>query len=225
MARLLLVKDECRHSSVLQDGLCQAHHSVDIAPNDEDGLNLARRSTYHVLLLDIVLTGPDGREICRRLRSMGDSTPILLLTARDTPSDRLRGLDVGADEHLAKPFAFNDLLARIERLIRRRTVLSEGILQLGDLTRHLDVQRVGWAAQRIDLTAREHEIPETLMRRPASLVRRDAIIERSGASTFLTRQVLWKCMSDDSVGSSRMSAPPPLIQSQSVGYRLGPPVT
>jgi DNA-binding response OmpR family regulator len=222
---LLLVEDECRFSSALQEGLRDAHHRVDVASDGEEGLNLARRSTYDVLLLDIVLPGPDGIEICRHLRSLGDRTPILLLTARDNSGDRLRGLDAGADDYLVKPFGFSDLLARIERLIRRRMVASEGILQVGDLTLHPDVQRVEWAGRRIGLTVREYKILETLMRRSGSMVSRDTIItsvwgvDFPHTSNLVEVYVRRLCRKLADAGAAS------LIQSQGVGYRLGPPAT
>jgi DNA-binding response OmpR family regulator len=174
---LLLVEDEVKLSAALEEGLMRAQYTVDVALDGREGIELAQGASYDVIVLDIMLPIIDGLEICRRLRSSGDRTPVLMLTARDTVGDRVAGLDTGADDYLVKPFAFAELLARLRALLRRDAPSKEGVLHLTELTLDPAAQRVRWGGQPVDLTSREYRILEALMRRPGWVLTRDALIE------------------------------------------------
>lgn len=177
MARVLLVEDEIALGVALEDGLSRAHNTVDVAVDGVEGLELASSALYDILILDVMLPKLDGMEVCRRLRARGIRTPVLMLTARDAVTDRIAGLDAGADDYLIKPFAFGELLARVRALLRREAPSKDSVLRLSELTLDPAAQQVQWAGCHIDLTAREYRILEALMRRPGWVLSRDAIIE------------------------------------------------
>ncbi|MDX6557887.1 MAG: two-component system, OmpR family, copper resistance phosphate regulon response regulator CusR, partial [Blastocatellia bacterium] len=130
---------------------------------------------YDLILLDVLLPGPDGFEVCRELRARGDATPILMLTARATIDDRITGLDAGADDYLTKPFAFRELVARVRALLRREPQMHSDLMQLGDLLLDAVSHRVSRAAREIELTAKEYALLEYLARRAGQLVSRAEI--------------------------------------------------
>src|SRR5215510_15087886 len=132
--RILIVEDEMKMAAFLKQGLEEQRYVVDVAHNGEDGLHWALNFPFDVLILDIMLPGLDGLELCRMLRDRHIPTPILFLTARDTVDDRVAGLDCGANDYLIKPFAFRELLARLRALTRRDTGHFTSVLTLGDLT-------------------------------------------------------------------------------------------
>src|SRR6478735_10707426 len=131
--RILLVEDEQDAARMLAKGLREQSYAVDIAADGSEALEKAAVNSYDLLLLDVMLPEVDGFDVCRRLRHEGSSVPILLLTARGGVDDRIAGLDCGADDYLAKPFDFGELLARIRALLRRGTELKDTVLTLGDL--------------------------------------------------------------------------------------------
>jgi heavy metal response regulator len=175
--RVLIVEDEPKMATLLKQGLEEQRYAVDLAHNGEDGLHWALNFPYDILILDIMLPGIDGIELCRALRDRRIQTPILMLTARDTIDDRVTGLDCGADDYLVKPFAFRELLARLRALSRRDTYQKASVLRVGDL--YLDT--VTHAARRgdkpIELTTKEYALLEFLMLHPNQVLSRTVIAE------------------------------------------------
>ena len=173
--RVLVVEDEPNISNFLKQGLSEAGYATDLAENGEEGLAYASASEYDAMVLDIMLPGKDGLTLLRELRNLGIATPVLMLTARDALEDRIRGLDVGADDYLVKPFAFAELLARLRALLRRPPLQSDTTLRVGDL--ELDVARreVNRSGQPVDLSPREFSLLEYLMRHPNQVLTRTQI--------------------------------------------------
>src|SRR5581483_8793275 len=156
--RILLVEDEERIAAFIRKGLMEELYAVDVARDGGEGLDLALVAEYDLIILDVRLPVRDGIAVCRELRARGDTTPILMLTARDTVDDRVRGLDAGADDYLVKPFFFKELLARLRALARRPPVVQEPIFTAANLmldTRTHQVEREG---QPIELTARKYRM-------------------------------------------------------------------
>jgi two-component system OmpR family response regulator len=176
--RVLVVEDEVKLASIIRRGLRAAGHAADVATRGEDALWMAAASEYSTLVLDVMLPGIDGFETCRRLRAGGVGTPILMLTARDAVADRVAGLDAGADDYLVKPFAFEELLARLRALARRPDATRPPVLTAGPL--RLDpAARRAWREQaELALTPREFALLETLMERPGEAVTRFELLER-----------------------------------------------
>ncbi|MFC1662473.1 response regulator transcription factor [Gemmatimonadota bacterium] len=176
--RILVVEDDKKVASFVEQGLREDGYSVDVAHDGVDGALKAHVHEYDLLILDVMLPGKTGYDILRGLRREGDSVPILLLTARDTAEDIVRGLDAGADDYLTKPFSFEILLARVRALIRR------GGAQRLDQLRYADVEldRIQHAATRggrdLKLTAREFQLLEYLMVHPEEVVRRTRLLEK-----------------------------------------------
>jgi DNA-binding response OmpR family regulator len=175
MARLLLVEDEAKVRRSLQKGLEEEGYEIVAVDNGDDGLRAATTGPFDCLILDLMLPGRDGLEILQQVREAGNTTPTIILTARGTIDDRVRGLDCGADDYLPKPFAFAELLARIRALLRRRAISKDAVLRTGDLTLDCIHRRVARGEEVIELTAREFELLEYLMRRRGQVVTRDMI--------------------------------------------------
>jgi DNA-binding response OmpR family regulator len=175
--RLLLVEDDRKAARVLSRGLHEEGFVVDIADAGDVGGELATANHYDVILLDWLLPRKDGLAVCRDLRSRGIRTPILMLTARDALSDRVSGLDGGADDYLTKPFAFEELLARIRALLRRSELTRPPVLKIADLSLDPVTHRVVRGEAEIKLTPREYAILETLMRHEGEVVTRARIGE------------------------------------------------
>ncbi len=173
--RILLVEDEPRMAQVVAKGLREHSYAVDIAVDGNAALYQTSINDYDLILLDVLLPGPDGFEVCRELRARGDATPVLMLTARATIDDRITGLDAGADDYLTKPFAFRELLARVRALLRREPQLHHDLVQLEDLLLDAVSHRVSRAAVEIELTAKEYALLEYLARRAGQLVSRAEI--------------------------------------------------
>jgi DNA-binding response OmpR family regulator len=177
--RLLLVEDDPRVARVVERGLAEAGYAVDVAADGGEGLSLAMQDSHDLIVLDVMLPVLDGLEVCRRLRQAGLRTPVLMLTARDAVPDRVRGLDAGADDYLIKPFALEELLARVRALSRRGADSAVGeSLQVADLV--LDVARheARRAGQPIELTAKEFALLEYLMRNAGHVLTKDQISDR-----------------------------------------------
>ena len=175
--RILVVEDEPAIAAFIQDGLIKAGYGVDVASEATDALHWAAIAAYDVILLDVMLPGMDGLTLCETLRRTGVTSPVMMLTARETIEDRVAGLDSGADDYLVKPFAFAELLARIRALLRREPSMLGVVLQVGDLildTRSHEVLRNG---QSILLTTKEYRLLELLMRHPNQTITRQAIGE------------------------------------------------
>ncbi|MDR2240320.1 MAG: response regulator transcription factor [Zoogloeaceae bacterium] len=172
--RLLVIEDNPDILANIIDGLAQAGHIVDCARNGPGGLHLALTGHYDLIVLDVMLPGMDGFQVCRGLRDGGNPTPVIMLTARDTLDDRVQGLRTGADDYLVKPFALAELEARIEAVLRR-TLGARRRLQVADLTLDLDTWRVTRGGQTIRLNPACLKLLETLMRKSPAVVRRETL--------------------------------------------------
>jgi heavy metal response regulator len=182
--RILLVEDDEHIVDFLKRGLKEEGYVVDIAYNGEDGLYLAENEGFDLIILDILLPKLDGFELCRRLRAKGNLTPILMLTAKDEIEDRVHGLDIGADDYLVKPFAFEELLARIRALLRRQKSIESSVLKIGDLTLNLLTREVKRGGKSIELTTREFELLKFLMYHPGQVLTRTQIAEHVWSYDF-----------------------------------------
>ena len=173
--RILLAEDEPRMANVIAKGLREQSYAIDIAEDGEAALYQASINDYDLILLDVLMPKRDGFEVCRELRARGDSTPVLMLTARATIDDRVTGFDAGADDYLTKPFSFRELVARVRALLRRESQIRPDVFQLADLTVDSASHRVSRASREIDLTAKEYALLEFLARRAGQLVSRSEI--------------------------------------------------
>jgi two-component system OmpR family response regulator len=183
--RLLIVEDDAKLVRALERGLAQEGYAVDVAASGDDALAHARDAHYDAVVLDVMLPGPDGFEVCRHLRRSGRRMPVLMLTARSDVADRIRGLDAGADDYLVKPFDFGELLARLRALIRRGPADPEPVLEVGDLRVDADRGIVTLAGRPVELTARELAVLVLLARNAGAVVSRAQLIEHvwHGADT------------------------------------------
>ena len=175
--RLLMVEDEAKLSTVLQRGLSEAGYAVDTVPSAEQGIWMASENSYDAILLDVMLPDGDGFDVCERLRAGGCWSPILMLTAKVDVGDRVRGLDAGADDYLTKPFAFDELLARIRSLTRRSPSRRPVALVVGDLTLDPATRYVTKQGEDIVLTRTEFSLLEYFMRHPGEALPRSRLIE------------------------------------------------
>lgn len=175
--RILVVEDDDKMAELLRRGLAREGHAVTIAHDGNKGLEEAQYHSFDTILLDIMLPGIDGLTVARRLRAGGLRTPILMLTSRDSVPDVVRGLDVGADDYLTKPFSFEVLAARLRVIARRTGSETDPILRVADLMLNSETHEVHRAAGPIALTRTEYVLLEYLMRRAGQVVSRDALIE------------------------------------------------
>jgi DNA-binding response OmpR family regulator len=173
--RLLIVEDNHRLNRVLQMSLVEGGYAVDAVFDGQEGQQFAEAVSYDAIILDIMLPGKDGLAVCRDLRQRGITAPILLLTARDTVQDRVRGLDSGADDYLVKPFAMSELLARLRALLRREASQKTAWLEVGDLRLDPATHRVERAGRRIELTTRLFVLLEYFMRHPNQVLTREMV--------------------------------------------------
>lgn len=174
--KILIVEDELKTGQYLRQGLTEAGFVVDLARDGTDGLHLALHGEYDLLILDVMLPGLDGWQVLQTLRQRGLHMPVLFLTARDQVEDRVKGLELGADDYLVKPFSFAELLARVRTILRRgRGGAEVTTLQVADLELDLLRRRVSRAGRRIDLTAKEFGLLELLMRRQGEVLPRSMI--------------------------------------------------
>jgi two-component system OmpR family response regulator len=175
--RVLVVEDEIKMASLIRRGLRSEGLAADVAIKGEDALWMAGSTGYDAIVLDVMLPGIDGFETCRRLREEGIWSPVIMLTARDTVEDRVAGLDGGADDYLAKPFSFAELLARLRALMRRGAAERPPVLRVGDLELDPAARSVVRDGSSIDLTAREFALLEYLMRHSGEVLTRTQLIE------------------------------------------------
>lgn len=175
--RILVVDDDQQILSVLKRGLGFEGYAVDTAENGEKALALARQTPPDLVVLDIMMPGIEGIEVTKRLRQ-GSDVPVLLLTAKVATSDKVAGLDAGADDYLIKPFALDELLARVRALLRRRQPSDAVILQFGDLIVNTGSREVQRGGEAIELTTREYELLLLFLRNPRQVLTRDLIYER-----------------------------------------------
>lgn len=185
--RVLVVEDEVKLASLIRRGLKDEGIGADVAIRGEDALWMAAATDYDAIVLDVMLPGIDGFEVCRRLREDEVWTPIVMLTARDAIEDRVSGLDTGADDYLTKPFDFTELFARLRALVRRGARPRPSVLQVADLMLDPATQEVVRGEQPIRLSAREFSLLETFMRRPGEVLSRFDLLEHVWDSDYENR--------------------------------------
>lgn len=181
--RILVVDDDPKITSFLRRGLSLEGYEVAVANSGTEGLRMVAEQVPHLLILDIMMPGVDGLEVCRRVRMAGEHFPVLMLTARDTVADRVKGLDTGADDYLVKPFALEELLARVRALLRRGKVAPEAeegpeVLSYADLTLNPGTREVRRGNRLIELTAKEFELLLQFLYNPRQVLTRDTLMER-----------------------------------------------
>ena len=177
--RLLIVEDQPKMASLLERALEEEGHACDVAASGEDAVWMAASTEYDVITLDVMLPGIDGYETLRRLRAQGVDAPVLMLTARDALDDRVTGLDTGADDYLTKPFALDELFARVRALSRRGPVERRPILQVGSLRLDAKSHRVWRGEQEVELSSKQFSLLETFMRHPGQVLSRFDLIEHT----------------------------------------------
>ena len=177
--RILLVEDDKGIVRFVRKGLLENSFSVDVAANGEEGLNAVLRMKYDLVVLDILLPKMDGREVLKRIRSTDVQTPVIFLTAKDSEGDIVHGLNLGADDYLTKPFSFNELLARIQAILRRERVVNlSSRFQVSNLILEPDGHRVFREKTKIELTPKEYALLEFFMRHPGEIITRTMISEK-----------------------------------------------
>jgi two-component system response regulator MprA len=219
--KILVIEDEVRIAQFLERGLIYEGYRVEVAYDGRTGLSTARDNPPDLVILDWMLPGLDGLEVCKRLRS-ASNVPILMLTAKEEVENRVQGLDAGADDYLVKPFSFDELLARIRALFRRATPSSQPeVLHFGDLSLDTGTHRAMRGARAIDLTAKEYEPLELNMRHPRQVLTREVIFDRvwsydfGGESNIIEVYVRYLRQKTESEGESRL-----LHTVRGVGYVL-----
>jgi len=175
--KILVVEDEKKAAAYLRKGLGENGYVVDLASDGEDGLRLARAGSYDLVILDVMLPGRDGWSVLGELRREGLQTPVLFLTARDALADRVKGLNLGADDYLVKPFAFSELLARVRSILRRGPARREETLRRADLEIDLVRHRAARGGRKLELTPKEFALLALLARRSGEVLSRTAIAE------------------------------------------------
>jgi two-component system, OmpR family, response regulator len=177
--RVLIVEDEVKMASLIRRGVREEGVAADVAVKGEDALWMAGATEYDAIVLDVMLPGIDGFETCKRLREEGVWSPVIMLTARDSIEDRVAGLDGGADDYLAKPFSFAELLARLRALARRGPVERPAVLEVGDLRLDPASRRVWRGDSEVNLSAKEFQLLETFMRHPGEVLSRYQLLEHA----------------------------------------------
>jgi two-component system OmpR family response regulator len=185
--RILVIEDDVKMAGLIRRGLRGDGMAADVAIKGEDAMWMAAATDYDAIVLDVMLPGIDGFEVCRRLRSDGVWTPILMLTARDAVEDRVDGLDGGADDYLTKPFSFAELSARLRALGRRGPIERPTVLQAGDLRLDPASRRVWRDATDISLSTKEYAVLETFMRRPGEVLDRFQLLEHAWDNDYENR--------------------------------------
>jgi two-component system OmpR family response regulator len=219
--RVLVIEDEAKLAEVVARGLREEGYAADIAGRGEDALWMAQAAGYDVILLDVMLPGADGFEVCRRLRELGVWSPVLMLTARDAVDDRVHGLDAGADDYLVKPFSFEELLARLRALVRRAPAARPAVVEVGDLLLDPAARRAWRGEVELDLSAKEFALLELFMRRPGRVLTRSELLDGAWDIAFERRSNIV----DVYVGYLRSKVDKPfdsdsLETVRGVGYRL-----
>ncbi|HEX3178922.1 MAG TPA: response regulator transcription factor [Methylomirabilota bacterium] len=220
--RILLVEDDRKAARLLTKGLHEEGFVVDFAGTGEAGEEMATVNDYDVIVLDWLLPGKDGLAVCGALRAAGNSTPILMLTARDTVADRVSGLTSGADDYLTKPFAFAELLARVRALLRRAGVARPVVLKVADVALDTIRRRVSRDGTSIALTPKEYAILEVLMRNAGEVVSRTRLTEAVWEQAADVVDNLVDVHLKNLRRKLELAGGPPLIHTvRGVGYRLG----
>lgn len=222
--RILIVEDDSTLAQFLRKGLQEESYSLDLAVDGEEGLCHAREIPYDLIILDVRLPKLDGLSLCRKLRAEGQTTPVLLLTARESVDEKVEGLDTGADDYLTKPFAYPELLARVRALLRRSTPPQPPRLKVGDLELDSVSHKVWRGGKEISLTQKEYALLEYLMRNVNRALTRTAIIDHVWDANYdSTTNIV-----DVHIHSLRSKIDrdfsPPLLQTvRGVGYMLEAP--
>jgi heavy metal response regulator len=175
--KILVIEDEKKVANFIKKGLEEEHYAVDTAFDGEEGLYMAEVNEYDLIILDLMIPKIDGLEVLKTIRGKKNSVPILVLTARNTVEDKVKGLDAGCDDYLTKPFAFMEFLARIRAILRREKTDKEPLLKIADLTLSLVTHKVMRQGREIDLTSKEYALLEYLMRNPDKVLTRTMISE------------------------------------------------
>lgn len=181
---ILVVEDEIKITRFIKKGLEMEHYTIDVAYDGEEALEKAEINSYDLIILDIMIPKVDGIEVCRKIRESKIDTPIIMLTAKDTVEDRVRGLDAGADDYLAKPFAFGELVARIRALLRREKAVKSTRLQVGDLILDPATHEVLRGGKEVALSSKEYRLLDYMMRRPGHVCTRTMIGEHIWGYNF-----------------------------------------
>jgi DNA-binding response OmpR family regulator len=174
--RILIIEDEMKLAHAMKRALELQKYAIDVVNNGKDGLDFAIGEEFSLIILDVMLPGMDGIEICKRIRSEGIHTPVLMLTARGQISDKVTGLDVGADDYMVKPFSFEELFARIRALVRRPAQTNDPVLHIKDLTLDPKTFTVKRDGKMIELSAKEFSLLEYLLRNKNTVLTKDQII-------------------------------------------------
>jgi len=220
--RLLLVEDDARIARFVAKGLREQTYAVDVATTGEDALYQAAINTYDLVILDVMIPGRDGFEVCGELRKSGQRMPILMLTARDAVEDRITGLDRGADDYLTKPFEVRELLARLRALLRRSGELRPAKITVADLVVDTAAQSVSRAGRNVTLTAKEYALVEFLARNAGRVVGRAEIAEHVWDETFDPFSNLIEVYVNRVRGKIDADSTKPLLQTRrGAGYILG----
>jgi two-component system OmpR family response regulator len=185
--RALVVEDEVKMAGLIRRGLLEEGYAADVASTGEDAVWMAGATEYDVIVLDVQLPGIDGFEVCRRLRSAGVWSPVVMLTARDAVEDRIEGLDTGADDYVTKPFSFAELLARLRALARRGQVEQPPALEVGTLRVDPRSRQVWRGEVEIELSTKEFALLETMMRRPGHVISRFDLLEHAWDYSYENR--------------------------------------
>jgi two-component system OmpR family response regulator len=185
--RVLVVEDERKLGELLRRGLGEEGYAADLADRGEEALWMVKAVDYDVIVLDVMLPGADGFEICRRMREGGVWAPVLMLTARDAVDDRVSGLDAGADDYLTKPFAFEELLARLRALTRRAPAERPPVLKVDDLRLDPAAHRAWRGDRELELSAKEFALLELFMRRPGLTLSRTQLLDGAWDIAFESR--------------------------------------
>jgi DNA-binding response OmpR family regulator len=221
---VLVVEDDSRMAALLKRGLEAEGHRVLLARDGREGIELAGAGTFDVIVLDVMLPWVSGLEVARQLRASQNHTPILMLTAKDTPQDAVSGLDTGADDYLTKPFAFEELLARIRAVSRRGPVPQLPLLRVADLWLNPASHQVGRGDHELALTPKEFQLLELLMRRHPRVVSRDAILEVVwGPTSEVELNTVDVFVSNLRRKLESSGGPRLVVAVRGVGYRLGEP--
>ena len=185
--RILVVEDDAKMAGLIRRGLVEDGHAADVANRAEDALWIAQATEFDAIVLDVMLPCMNGFELCARLREAGVWTPVLMLTARDSVDDRVGGLDAGADDYLIKPFAFDELLARLRALVRRGAAERPAVLVVDDLRLDPAARRVWRGGREICLSAKEFALLEAFMRHPGEVLSRLHLLERAWDMAYENR--------------------------------------
>jgi two-component system response regulator MprA len=219
--KILIVEDEEQIASFLRRGLAYEGYEVETAADGESALAKARDARPDLVVLDLMLPGMDGLEVCRRLRTAHSSLPILILTARDSVSDRVQGLDAGADDYMVKPFALAELLARVRALLRRAGPGEPETLQFADLRLDTGTRQVYRSDAKIELTSKEFDLLELFLRHPRQVLTRETIYDRvwgydfGGESNIIEVYIRYLRQKLEAEGRTRL-----LFTVRGVGYVL-----